>query len=383
MVAEIQRIKERRHSRLIQQMTSGPYGQRFLASFRVFSGMEDRSIFAFVDDLHNSDRGYCRKLWEALIPLKIRWGAQCTLFLGDEPDMVELAAKSGCVAMFVGMESIIPGSIEEMNKPFNRIHLYKKQIQCFHDYGIMVNPGMIFGSDHEDESVFPRTVEFLIKNKVELAYFNILTPLPGTELFKRMERDGRIFDRNWAHYDGKYVVFQPKKMSREVLQQGFFWANHQFFGWPSIGQRIWGTRQRVVSRIAMNVAFRHLTKRTAPKGSVPGQGMLLARMVKRWQKRFSDWKLDLQLEGKVLVISLEFMYADRQFLLWLTKNAIRYIQRYSGIVRFQHLPSEKALRPNGTFVGQLRDVVTQINSNLRLSHDVTSGTITLSSQPQT
>ena len=268
VVAEVQRIKERRRSQIMDKMLTGPYGQRFLASFKVFTGIEDGTIFAFVDDLHNSSRTYCKELWTALKPLKIKWGAQCTLFLGDEPDMVKLAAESGCVSMFVGMESIVEESIDETNKPFNRVAQYEKEIKCFHDHGIMLNPGVIFGFDHDDEAVFPRTVEFLIKNKMELAYFNIMTPLPGTPLFDRMKAGGRIFDDNWEHYDGKHVVFWPKRMSPQTLQEGFFWANHHFFGYPSIFRRLFHTRQRIPARLAMNLAFQHLVKRTAPKGSL-------------------------------------------------------------------------------------------------------------------
>jgi hypothetical protein len=132
----------------------------------------------------------------------------------------------------------------------------------------MLNPGIIFGFDHDDESVFERTVEFLIRNGMELAYFNILTPLPGTALFERMKAEGRIFNFDWSHYDGKHVVFWPKRMSPETLQEGFFWANHQFFSWTSIARRMLPTTQRLVARAAMNVAFRHLVKRTAPKGSL-------------------------------------------------------------------------------------------------------------------
>jgi hypothetical protein len=188
--------------------------------------------------------------------------------LGDEPDLVKLAAESGCVSMFVGLESIVEESIDETNKPFNRVPQYEREIKCFHDHGIMLNPGVIFGFDHDDEAVFARTVEFLVKNNLELAYFNIMTPLPGTPLFERMKAGGRIFDHDWAHYDGKHVVFWPKRMSPETLQEGFFWANHRFFSYDSIFRRLFYTRQRIPARLAMNLAFRHLVKRTAPKGSL-------------------------------------------------------------------------------------------------------------------
>jgi len=268
VIAEIQRIKEWRRNELVEQMVRGPMWHRIGTGLRILTGIEDGTIFAFVDDLHNSNREYCKKLWTALKELNIKWGAQCTLFLGSEPEMVKLAAESGCVAMFVGLESINEDVLAEMNKPFNQEKKYEDQIKCFHDHGIMVNPGIIFGSDADDESVFENTVEFLIKCRVELAYINISTPLPGTQLFERLKAEGRIFDWDWANYDGKRVVFYPKRMKPEVLQEGFFWANHQFFSLPSILTRMSSTSQRLIPRWMMNWRFRNLVHRTCPKGSL-------------------------------------------------------------------------------------------------------------------
>ncbi|HET6369659.1 MAG TPA: radical SAM protein [Nitrospiria bacterium] len=268
IVNEIQRIKEWRRSELVDGMITGPIWHRIGTTMRILTGIEDGTIFAFVDDLHNSNRDYCRKLWTALKELNIKWGAQCTLFLGNEPDMVKLAADSGCVAMFVGMESISEDVLSEMNKPFNQEKKYADQIKCFHDHGIMVNPGVIFGSDGDDESVFENTVDFLIKCRVELAYINIATPLPGTVLFDRMKGEGRIFDWDWNHYDGKHVVYYPKRMTPEVLQEGFFWANRQFFSLSSIFTRTASTSQRIVSRFFMNWRFRQLIHRTCPQGKL-------------------------------------------------------------------------------------------------------------------
>lgn len=278
VVAEIQRIKEWRRNGLVDQMVKGPIWHRIGTTLRILTGLEDGTIFAFVDDLHNSNRDYCKKLWTALKELDIKWGAQCTLFLGNEPDLVKLAADSGCVAMFVGMESINESVLAEMKKPFNQESKYYDQIKCFHDHGIMVNPGIIFGSDWDDESVFENTVEFLIKCRVELAYINIVTPLPGTALFDRMKAEGRIFDRNWANYDGKHVVFHPKRMKPEVLQEGFFWANRQFFSIPSILTRTSSTSQRLIARWMMNWRFRNLIRRTCPKGGLSPLGKTIKKL---------------------------------------------------------------------------------------------------------
>ena len=153
------------------------------------------------------------------------------------------------MSVFVGMESLDEGALEETNKPFNRVEKFAQEIKMFHDHGIMVNPGIVFGFDHDDESVFERAVEFLTKNQVELAYFNVLTPLPGTALFDRYTAAGRIFDHDWGHYDGKHVVYRPSRMTPERLQEGFYWANHQFYSLPSIWKRLSGTSQRFVPRL--------------------------------------------------------------------------------------------------------------------------------------
>lgn len=268
VVEELNRAKEWLRSEVVERMARGSLGQALKTSLRIWVGLEEGSIVAFVDDLHNSHRGYCRELWQALKTLNIKWGCQATLFLGDDPEMVKLAAESGCVSVFVGMESLSEDSLDETNKNFNMVRKFGDQIKMFHDHGIMVNPGLVFGFDNDDESVFETALDFLVKNQVELAYFNVLTPLPGTALFERYRQEGRIFDYDWAKYDGKHVVFQPRRMTPEQLQEGFFWINHQFYSWPNIWRRLRHTNQRLIPRLEMNWQFRKLIKRSTPTGSL-------------------------------------------------------------------------------------------------------------------
>jgi radical SAM superfamily enzyme YgiQ (UPF0313 family) len=266
VIKELVQVQRFVRSELVERISNEPFWQAMKTTFRIRVGIDDGGIVAFVDDLHNSNRAYCRELWAALKPLKLKWGCQSTLFLADDEEMVKLAAESGCVSVFVGMESLDEDCLEETNKPFNRVQKFAQEIKMFHDYGIMVNPGIVFGFDNDDESVFERAVDFLNKNQVELAYFNVLTPLPGTALFDRYEKAGRIFDRDWAKYDGKHVVFQPSRMTPEQLQEGFHWANHQFYSLPNIWYRLSGTSQRLIARWEMNREFRKLVKRACPKG---------------------------------------------------------------------------------------------------------------------
>ena len=281
VISEITRVKQWVAGELVARMGKGSLRDALKILTKIRLSMEDGSIFAFVDDLHNSNRAYCRELWAALKPLNIKWGCQSTLFLGDDEEMVKLAAESGCVSVFVGMESIFEESLGETHKPFNKVKKFEEEIKMFHDHGVMVNPGIVFGFDNDDESVFERTVEFLIKNRCELAYFNILTPLPGTPLYTRYEAAGRIFDRNWAHYDGKYVTFYPTRMTSEQLQEGYYWAQHTFYSLPNIWRRISHTSQRFVPRLEMNRQFRRVINRACPKGRLsPVAGVIKALQAK-------------------------------------------------------------------------------------------------------
>lgn len=321
VVKELAQVKQWIRAELVERISSGSLWDAFMTGLRIRVGIEDGSIVAFVDDLHNSNRAYCRELWQALKPLNIKWGCQSTLFLGDDEDMVKLAAESGCVSVFVGMESLSEDSLEETNKPFNRVTKFSEEIKMFHDHGIMVNPGIVFGFDNDDESVFERAVEFLTNNQVELAYFNVLTPLPGTALYERYNSAGRIFDRDWAKYDGKHVVFHPSRMTAEQLQEGFYWANHQFYSLPSIWKRLSGTSQRLVPRLEMNREFRKLIKRSCPQGTLSP----VAAVLKSLEGKLPTFETDQLIPNALLALKQKIGDATAKEL-WLNVKARRHDQ---------------------------------------------------------
>jgi radical SAM superfamily enzyme YgiQ (UPF0313 family)/anti-anti-sigma regulatory factor len=236
--------------------------------------------FIFVDDNIAGNRAYARELFSALIPLGKHWGSQCNLSVAEDSELLALAAKSGCTHMFIGIETISQDNLKGLGKSFNKVSKYEDLIARFHDQGILVNAGMIFGMDEDDDSVFPTTIEFLEKNRVELTLFNILTPVPGTRLYASLEEEGRIIDHDWSHYDGRHVVFRPRKMSPETLRDGFFWAFHRLYSPRSVLTRLHSKRQRVLPAYFMNFAYRRILKRM-PKGSITP----LAKVMKRGQGR--------------------------------------------------------------------------------------------------
>ncbi len=231
----------------------------------------------FIDDNIAGNRQHAKELFERLKPLKKKWAGQASLTLTRDPELLKLAAESGCVSLFIGLESLSPENLKEMNKSFNRSHQYEEALRALHDHDIMVLAGFIFGLDHDDEGVFERTLRFCERNRIELPSFFVLTPLPGTPLFQRMESEGRLLHKDWSKYNGATVVFRPKLMTEETLQRGFNWLCKEGYSWGSIVRRVFHPQQRFFTRVLSNVAYRSLAQRT-PEGHIPQLSKALQRM---------------------------------------------------------------------------------------------------------
>ncbi len=231
----------------------------------------------FVDDNIIGRPDYALELFHAMKPYKVRWGSQCSINLAKHPKLMKAAKESGCVAMFIGIESICQENLDEVHKGINHTEKYEEAIKRIHDHGIAINAGMILGMDHDDESVFERTLEFLEKNRIEYATFHILTPVPGTILYERMEQAGRIIDCDWSKYNGGYTVFRPKLMSPEALEEGYYWTYHQFYSMRSMFARIAEPGVEMFYKLALNLAYKRMIRRF-PKGELPEMAKLLQAM---------------------------------------------------------------------------------------------------------
>ncbi len=167
-----------------------------------------------------TDREYAIELFNALIPLKIIWLGLVTSSVGIDDELMAVFRRSGCKGLLIGFESITQASQQYIHKGVNKPDSYVELMKKLHDSGILVQGCFAFGGDEEDESVFDRTVELIIKAKIDLPRFSILTPFPKTGYYEQLEREGRIIERNWAMYDVQHCVFQPKQMTKEQLEQG-------------------------------------------------------------------------------------------------------------------------------------------------------------------
>ncbi len=231
----------------------------------------------FVDDNIAGNRQYARELFTRLKPLKKRWASQASMTLTRDPELLRLAAESGCVSLFLGIESLSSENLRDVNKAFNRVHQFEEAIKRVHDCDIMIVGGFIFGLDHDDEGVFERTLRFCERNRIELPSFFILTPLPGTSLFDRLESEGRLLHKDWTKYNGATVVFRPKLMTEETLQRGFNWVCKEAYSWNSIVKRVFHPQQRFFTRVLSNMAYRSIARKT-PKSHIPRLSRALQRM---------------------------------------------------------------------------------------------------------
>lgn len=183
----------------------------------------------FVDDNIIASPENARELFTALIPLKKRWVSQCSITIADDPDLLKLAHRSGCRGLFIGIESIEQNNLKLVSKEFNNAKNNKKRARVIHRAGIGIVAGMIVGMDHDGPECFEKTLRFLQSAGIECLQLNILTPLPGTPLFRNYERSGRIVDQNWEHYDFRHCVIRPVRMTAEELQDGADWLYRQFY----------------------------------------------------------------------------------------------------------------------------------------------------------
>jgi radical SAM superfamily enzyme YgiQ (UPF0313 family) len=215
----------------------------------------------FWDDNIGANREYAKELFRAIAPFKRWWTSQATLDVAFDDEFMTLAADSGCKALFLGLETISQESLNTANKRHNPVHLYKEVLRRFHYYGIAVQAGTVFGFDHDDKSIFRRTVEFYKEIALDSATISVLIPFPNTPLFRRLEAEGRILTYDWSKYNGKKdVVFQPAQMSPEELLMGMEWAARQFYSIPSIYQRMKSSKTGLWWNIVRNVGY-HLALR--------------------------------------------------------------------------------------------------------------------------
>jgi len=210
----------------------------------------------FVDDNITGSPGHAKRLFEMLKRYPFKWLSQTSITLAENPELLKLAAESGCYGMFIGFETLTQEGLNNLNKKFNKADKYAEAIKRFHDHGIGIQGSFIFGYDWDTKASFDTVVDFAERTRLDSTLFTILTPYPGTKVFKRMMEEGRIITTDWSKYDMAHVVYKPTNMTEEELQSGYLQANRQFYSWGSMLRRLPAWRRSLMVFGPMNLGFK-------------------------------------------------------------------------------------------------------------------------------
>jgi len=235
-----------------------------LQKLRPFTGLLTlKNLVFFVDDNIISNRAYAREFFASIAGLKLNWFGQASVNIAKDPEILKLAEQSGCTGLYMGFETLSPDTIKSIGKGVNKPGEYLDVVKKIHDHGIGIDGSFVFGFDTDDAGVFDRTVEFVLRAKLEVAYFSILTPYPGTRLHQRLTAEKRLLTEDWDLYDANHVVYQPKLLTPDQLLAGYYAALKEIYTVPAIFKRLWGTTAWKNFFYPMNFGFRHNVRQLA------------------------------------------------------------------------------------------------------------------------
>ena len=163
---------------------------------------------------------------------KMRWYTQVTVHAAKDEQLLDLMKDTNCTQVYIGFESINPETLKEYNKKQSVEHI-RHCVKMFHKKGIRVHGMFMLGSDEDDAETIAATVDFAKKQGINTVQFALLTPLPGTRTFDKLEAENRLFTKDWGLYDAFHVVHEPAKMSMYELQKAAMEAWKHFYTVPS------------------------------------------------------------------------------------------------------------------------------------------------------
>jgi radical SAM superfamily enzyme YgiQ (UPF0313 family) len=197
-----------------------------------------RNLF-FGDSNFGGKRSHAMELMEAMVPLKLRWSALWSSYLCNDTQFMDLAQRSGLLHVNIGLESINPGTLQGMNKRFNKASRYGEMLANLRRRGLSYSLNFIFGWDGETQAALGATLRFLQDHKVPVAYFNILTPVKGTPLYDRLRGEGRILNlEEIDRWPGQNCYIRPPYGTPIALENNVRALYRDFYSLPSMFSRL-------------------------------------------------------------------------------------------------------------------------------------------------
>jgi radical SAM superfamily enzyme YgiQ (UPF0313 family) len=217
--------------------------------------MRTRSLF-FVDNNIFTNPHRTKNLFREIAPLKRRWAAQASLSFAADRELVELAARSGCFGLFIGLESVAAEGHNTYRKNAGNLEEMKERLRVLREHGIGVHASVIFGHDFETRDTIRRSLDTLLSLDIVTATFGILTPLPGTVIAARLEAEGRVFSKNWDCYDLNHLVFTPRSISCGDFLSDMRAMRKSFFSARATIRRVLKSGSPLLLGVGYNMAVR-------------------------------------------------------------------------------------------------------------------------------
>ena len=211
----------------------GFYTQRVDDALAEIDRLPGKHLY-FLDDHLLGDVRFSGALFEGMRGMNRVFQGAATIDSILRGNLIEKAAAAGLRSLFVGFETFSPANLKQSNKRQNLEKDYVKAVNRLHSLGIMINGSFVFGLDDDDKDVFKRTVDWGVTNGLTTSTYHVLTPYPGTALYKSMEMQRRIKTTNWDLYDTRNVVYETMGLTAAELEAGYWWAYKEFYSWSNI-----------------------------------------------------------------------------------------------------------------------------------------------------
>jgi radical SAM superfamily enzyme YgiQ (UPF0313 family) len=193
----------------------------------------------FYDPSLTIDPPYTKELFKHMIGLDKKFFCNGNVdVLAHDIELVRLSKQAGCVAWLIGFESICQDTLDDVGKKTNTIDDYATAVKNIHTNHMAVIGDFIFGFDTDTKEVFEKTLRVIQDLEIDVADFSILTPFPGTPLYQKLDKEGRILTKDWRLYNMGHVVFTPKRLTPLELTEGVRRVYTEFYGVPYTLKRV-------------------------------------------------------------------------------------------------------------------------------------------------
>ena len=226
--------------------------------------------FYLLDDNIVANPGFLQELCREIEPLGMTWASQCSLDLARDPDLLQTVARAGCNMLSFGVESITQDGLDRLGKSWVRVDEHEQLLKRIQTAGILPSTEMIVGTDSDTEESIRATYDFIERTRIPIPRFYILTPMPGTELYEELRRDGRLVTEDYTRYTGSEAVHRPARIEPERLTEMYWWLYGKVFSTGSILRRtalnpwFFARPAQGAFSLAVNLHYSRYVKRRVP-----------------------------------------------------------------------------------------------------------------------